>query len=164
MRIIVIIAVFLSLCTTSCSNQSTGKSDLQAFDTLASAYDFMLYRNLISETIQNRKTAKRSSRTVEEYVGNRNFLIVVFNYVSPDRKVGIRGQNGPIYVLLEDDGAWILVGEFLGSRVDLTTRNDQLFALVYYHVSAAGTPPMEYPFINGYFNYIDPKAKGDVFK
>ncbi len=165
MRCAGIAVIFLSCLLAACVPARLGRARVQTFDSLESAYGFMLYRNLVPDSADNRKIAGRSSRISKKRVSGKDFSILIFNYIGPGKKVGIRWQNGPIYVVLEETDAFSLVGEFRGSRLELFARDDRVVARVYYHVSASETPYIDYPFENGRFNYIDPSARGDsVFK
>lgn len=157
--------IFLSCLLAACVPVQPERVRIQTFDSLESVYGFLLYRNLILDSADNRKIAGRSSRISETRVSGKDFSILIFDYIRPDKKVGIRWQNGPMYVFLKETDVFSLVGEFRGSRLELFSRDDRVVARVYYHVSASETPYIDYPFENGRFNYIDPSARGDsVFK
>ncbi len=136
-------------------------SKVHAFDSLESAYDFMLFRNLITSSDANREIARQSSRVSKEVVSGKEFSIVTFDFIRPGKTMGVRGQNGPMYILLRNADAYSLVGEFHGSLVTLSAKGDEIVASVYYHYSAFETPHIDYPFRNGRFNYIEPSARGD---
>jgi hypothetical protein len=96
------------------------------------------------------------SSTFKPYIFNPyEFLVIRFDCRDDNKyKYGIRsiGGNGPIYILRRDKNAYTIAGCFFGSRLDIIEKNGVLIARAYYHVSAAGTPPIDYPFINGKFN------------
>ena len=134
----------------------------QAFESLDSAFSFMLYRDRVPETAENISVARESCRTSAREILGKHFIIVLFDCVRPG--FPLYATNRPCYILLEKAGKYALVGEFLGSRVDLLELDGNAVARVYWHFSASKTPHSDYPFDGGRFNYLDPRARGDRFK
>jgi len=144
--------------------KTASRPRLKVFGSLGSAFSFMLFRDLVPDTEENRAIAKKSSRTSVREILDDRFTVVLFGYTPPGQGSPIYNANCPCYIFLERAERYVLVGEFLGSRVDLLEQDGKVVARVYYHFSAAETPHSDYPLENGCFNYLDPRARGDRFK
>ncbi|MGB2806939.1 MAG: hypothetical protein WBC22_04320 [Sedimentisphaerales bacterium] len=166
MRCRILSLVFFQVvgCTFSgCHIARQQRPRILTFPTWDSAVEFLQWRHLIPAGDREREQCKRDSiiRTVK--VQGYEFYVIALDWRGGS-KHGIRGQNVPMYVLRRQDSHYMLVGGFLGSRLDVVEDNDAVVALVSYHVSASEVPIERYSLRGDVFNYIDPTARGDVFK
>lgn len=126
------------------------------FDSWDLAVESLMPRGGIPAGPANREIVKKVSRIQNVSVNELDFRIIELNWQNEAGRA-IRHQNGRNFVFQIDDGKYKLVGGFHGSSIHIVEYGDQILALAYYHVSAAGNPPIIHPFVDGMFN----TAEGD---
>lgn len=123
------------------------------------AVESLMPRGGIPAGTTNLETVKKVSRVQDVSANELDFRIVELNWLNEAGRP-IRNQNGLNFVFQIVDGKYKLVGGFHGSYIHIVEYGDQILALAYYHVSAAGNPPIIHPFVDGMFN----TAEGDLTK
>ena len=166
----VVLATILLCCCGSCALKrrpyTTDTDGSVRFTTLREAYSFCLYRHNFPTTLDAITSAAAQSTLAPVFLNEDDeFLVIRFDYRDTEHPYGIRGSNGPFYVLRCDGLGYRLVGGFQGSRVDVRKVGEEIVALLYYHSSARADPPAVHPLEQGVFNRIDLSVRGrDLFK
>lgn len=135
--------------------------DAPRFGDWRSVCRFLLRRHELPVSDQAVDALIRSSKLTLDLPGKRSeFYIFEMDYRDADHRHGIRGSNGPIYILQRSGDALVLVGGFQGSGARVVSGDGGLETHVYYHSSAKAEPPTVYPMRDGVFNTIDPTVHG----
>ncbi len=136
-----------------CSCSLKHEVDNETFGNLKSTIQGLLAARKLPVDDDSVAICLRSSIFNPYVFDSYEFFVIRFDWRDDNKhKYGIRGQNGPCYILWRNKNVYTIVGCFLGSRLDIIEENGVLVARVYYHVSASETPHIDYPFINGKFN------------
>jgi hypothetical protein len=146
-----------------CSTAKKKKLEPAVFMSWDLAVEHLQWRQGIVAGQKQREEIKEHSVIKDVSVGGIDFRIIYLNWRGESR-FGIRGSNGPNYVFQVDGEEYKLVGGFHGSRVEIAENDNPIMALAYYHVSAAGNPPIRFPLVDGMFNYVNPTVKVNMAK
>jgi hypothetical protein len=146
-------AGLLALVMLVCSCSLKHEVDNETFGNLKSTIQGLLAARNLPVDANSVAICLRSSIFSPYVFGSYEFFVIRFDWRDDNKhKYGIRGQNGPYYILWRNKNVYTIVGCFLGSRLDIIEEDGVLVARVYYHMSAAEAPHTDYPFINGKFN------------